>query len=158
MAASKKKKKGSAAVAPRPQRATVVVIYANRGPSTNPCGYGGHFRRIREIVRELDIEQTIEVVGNGTVGIGTVFPLECTLAETGTSLGHLNWDVGRVEEESCRALASSIVAGVDKHLATECQINPATGKPEPPYFGSGTFCTSSSSRTSSKKKKKKKKT
>lgn len=102
--------------------------------------------------------EKIEIVGNGTMGIATPFPLECTLAETGTIIGHLDWEVSRywideTTDNCCRALAMAVLTSVRKYLETEYEINAATGKLERPgkNVASGSFI-----RTAAVEKKKKK--
>lgn len=121
-------------------------------------GFGANYRYIRHLVlSEGGLERRIEVVGNGCVGIGRVYPLECTLAETGAALGHLDWDLAT--DSRCQALASAVLATVRKYLATEITLNAATGRIEHPgkYAASGSFVNVVPDAKKKKKKKSKKK-
>ncbi|KAJ1456573.1 hypothetical protein M885DRAFT_517392, partial [Pelagophyceae sp. CCMP2097] len=139
---------------PTPKRATVLLSYSFSGLNLYSMGFGGVYRRLREMLLDEFDRGEIEVVGSGSSS--STFPLEAKLVETGGQLGQLDWHESGID--SIEALAQAISKAVKKYLATPYSLNSTTQKLEPPgkFRGSASYTNILPSVSPKKKAKKKK--
>ena len=144
---------------PTPRRATVLIAYSYRGLNMTTMGMGGCYRQPRSLILSEFVFGEISVVGNGSTSIADLansHPLEVRLAETGASLGSLDYAPANAQ---VAALVKHAVKSVRAYLGTPFALDATTGTLQPPgrFRGSGSFSNLHLPAVKGKKKGKKKK-